>query len=467
MAKKPKTIKKNTSTLLPFDQYNQAIVSFSGGKDSLACVLHLLELGFPADRIELWHQAVDGKPGVAERFFDWPITEAYCRAAAEVLGVPLRFQWREQGFLGEMLKGELEETGPYALHSSVITAYFRIDDEGQVWTTRNYYNATLFDTVNAAEELLSSLPPEGTPVEQYFTQEDADKISEELKERQDAIKGDKGLTRKERDKKLEKADEWFVRKTGPLEMPPAERVQVTTPRPTAKIGFELHPGGLEAGAVGEASGGGAPGVRLQFPNPVADLRTRWCSANLKIDVAKIAITNDPIYDEGNFLFITGERRQESENRAHYAEIERHSATMKSGKRRVDHWRPVLDWDEQAVWDIVARWRIRPHPGYFLGWGRLSCLSCIFGDANQWASIKQVAPDLFHKILDYEHRFGKTVQEPGDVEYLASKGESFVPEDREFIQFALGEAITADYVRLADEEEWMLPAGAFKRTGGPL
>jgi 3'-phosphoadenosine 5'-phosphosulfate sulfotransferase (PAPS reductase)/FAD synthetase len=464
MAKK-KAPKKNTSTVLPFEEYDQAIVSFSGGKDSLACVLHLLEIGFPADRIELWHQAVDGRPGVAERFFDWPVTEAYCNATAKVLGIPIRYQWREHGFLGEMLKGEFEDEGPYALHSSVITAYFRIDEDGRHWTTRNYYNATLY--TSADEATRAPLPAPGSPVEQFFTQAEMDKIDEEFQKRKDEIAGDKELTRKERAKKREKAEEWYARKIGPLEMPPIDLVQVTSPRPTAKIGFELYPGGLDDGAVGSASGGGDPGVRLQFPNPSADLRSRWCSSNLKIDVAKIAITNDRTYDEGNFLFITGERRQESENRAHYAEIERHKATKKTGIRRVDHWRPVLDWDEQEVWDIIARARIRPHPGYYLGWGRLSCLSCIFGNPNQWASVKQIAPDLFERILQYEHRFGKTVQAGGDVEYLASEGSSHVSDDPGMMQLAMGEALGTEYVRLAEGEEWEMPSGAFKRTGGPL
>lgn len=61
-------------------------VGFSGGKDSIACVLHLLELGIPKDRIELWHHKIDppDKP-----FMDWPCTEAYCRAVAGALDIPL------------------------------------------------------------------------------------------------------------------------------------------------------------------------------------------------------------------------------------------------------------------------------------------------------------------------------------------------------------------------------------------
>lgn len=43
---------ENEIDLLSYDKY---IVSFSGGKDSTACFLYLLDHGIPLDRIELWH----------------------------------------------------------------------------------------------------------------------------------------------------------------------------------------------------------------------------------------------------------------------------------------------------------------------------------------------------------------------------------------------------------------------------
>ncbi len=68
-------------TRAQLDTYATIIVAFSGGKDSVACVLHLLELGVPRERIELWHHDVDGREG--STLMDWPVTRAYCRAFAD------------------------------------------------------------------------------------------------------------------------------------------------------------------------------------------------------------------------------------------------------------------------------------------------------------------------------------------------------------------------------------------------
>ena len=356
---KPKMIevKKDTSTLLSFDEYDLVIVSFSGGKDSLACVLNLLDLGVPKEKMELWHQAVDGRPGQDPRFFDWPCTESYCRAIAKGLGITFKLQWREGGFLGEMTKGD------------------------------------------------------------------------------------------------------------------------PSPRPTAPVGFEKSEGGLEHGDVEMTIPRGAPQTRMKFPAVAADLQTRWCSSVLKIDVAISAITNDPRFvrrpgmrgGKGKVLIVTGERRQESGPRSGYATVLEYGSTTLT--RRVDQWRSVLEWREEEVWDIIERYRVRPHPAYYLGWGRVSCFPCIFGSPNQWAAIKRLDPEQFKKILGYEHRFGHTIQAGEDIEARASRGKSFVPDDPENIRLAMTEDYPEELAIVPDDEDWKLPLGAYDQvdgnSGGPV
>jgi 3'-phosphoadenosine 5'-phosphosulfate sulfotransferase (PAPS reductase)/FAD synthetase len=108
---RPKYIGKNESEyerkiflpeLLPLEEYDQIVVLYSGGKDSTASYLKLIELGVPKEKIELWHHDIDG--GHPERRMDWPVTQAYVKAFAEAEGVKLRVSYRENGFFGEMYR---------------------------------------------------------------------------------------------------------------------------------------------------------------------------------------------------------------------------------------------------------------------------------------------------------------------------------------------------------------------------
>ena len=74
------------------NSYDRVVVAFSGGKDSLACLLHLIELGVARERIELWHHDIDGREG--SNLMDWPCTRDYCRKVASALGVSLYFSWK-------------------------------------------------------------------------------------------------------------------------------------------------------------------------------------------------------------------------------------------------------------------------------------------------------------------------------------------------------------------------------------
>jgi 3'-phosphoadenosine 5'-phosphosulfate sulfotransferase (PAPS reductase)/FAD synthetase len=101
------------------ESYSTIIVAFSGGKDSLACVLDLVDRGAPRDRIELWHHDVDGREG--SRLMDWPVTRDYCRRIAVASGLKLYFSWKVGGFEREMSRdgtatAPIAFEGPDGLH---------------------------------------------------------------------------------------------------------------------------------------------------------------------------------------------------------------------------------------------------------------------------------------------------------------------------------------------------------------
>ncbi len=224
---------------------------------------------------------------------------------------------------------------------------------------------------------------------------------------------------------------------------------------------------LPDGTFGTVGGKGKDGTRRMFPQVTSDLSVRWCSAYLKIDVCAAALRNDPRFAAAKVLLVTGERAEESRSRARYATCEVHKSSTQ--KRTVHQWRPVHAWDEKRVWDALCRHRIRPHPAYELGFGRVSCASCIFGGDGQWRTIRDLFPERFDKIAHHEEVFKKTIHRQLSVLQRASRGMPFIdvsdPATRRIVDLATRE----DYeerVVMGTDEVWTMPAGAFKDTGGP-
>lgn len=219
----------------------------------------------------------------------------------------------------------------------------------------------------------------------------------------------------------------------------------------------------------EVGGKGKRGTRGLFPQVSADLRTRWCSAYVKIDVMDRAICGQARFETGRTLVVTGERAEESSNRARYSTFEPHRADTRNGTRRarfIDHWRPVHGFSESDVWQAIKARGIVPHVAYLLGWGRLSCLSCIFGSANQWATIAAVFPSHFERVADREAASGKTIRRDSSVRDLARQGTPYETAlaRPDLVAVASGHEWTLPVI--VSPAVWTLPAGAFAESHGP-
>ncbi len=341
---KPKTPRPNSSELLPWLSYEKVIVMFSGGKDSIASVVALLEAGCPAHLIELWHQDVDGRQG-DRSYADWPVTRAYCEAFAKATGLPILFQWRVGGFRTEMFKSE-------ALSADI---------EGEM--------------------------PDGSVISLPFT--------------------------------------------------------------------------------------GDPDTRLAFPQQGGPV-TRWCSSSIKIEPANRVINHRwgrSTKFKGNLLVITGERREESPGRAVYPEIQKHATHTKTLKR-VDHWRPVVAWTEEQVWAALQRWGVQAHPAYHVGWSRVSCMTCVFNEGQEWSALRAIFPERYEEVVADEGHFPMTIHRERDVAGQITKVEDDgvkpvsdgVPAAT--IAQALGHRFNAADI-LVDPQSWVLPKGAYKGGGGPV
>ena len=317
--------------------YDRILVAYSGGKDSIACVLDLIDRGVDMRKIEIHHHDIDGH--TTDSFMDWPCTPAYCDAFTKHFRLKVYHSWRQGGFLREMM-------------------------------------------------------------------------------RQNQL--------------------------------------------TASVQFEC-PG---TSVLGQAGGvRGKPNTRRKFPQVSANLQTRWCSASLKIQVMDVVLANQERFRSGKTLVITGERAQESTARSKYKIFEPHRADLRDGKkyqRYIDHWRPVHAWTEERVWETMERYKILMHPAYRLGWGRLSCMTCIFGSANQWASVQQIDPDRFNRMADLEQEFGCTIHRKKTLAERVQDAKPYVDMNPLLVAASLSEG----YSMPITTNNWTLPNGAYGEQNGP-
>lgn len=298
------------------------LVAFSGGKDSVAMVLYLFELGIDPSRIELHHHIVDGKDNL---LFDWSCTTSYCQSFADAFNLPIIFSWRDGGIMREIFRYQEGLQDVY------------------------YYDNGLF-------RLLSR----------------------------------KGNS-----------------------------------------------------------------TRMKFPAVSADLRTRWCSSVVKIDVLSRVINHK--YKSGNYLVLTGERREESHSRNKYLEFEQYRSWTKS--RDIWQYRPVIDFKESDVWNLYKKYKVQPHPCYELGWSRCSCQMCIFSSANTWASIYQLNPEKVEKFISIENKINHTLYHKLSIWDKVKKGKSFI-RDKDLERWkseAIG--VFKSPILISD---FKLPTGAYSR-----
>jgi 3'-phosphoadenosine 5'-phosphosulfate sulfotransferase (PAPS reductase)/FAD synthetase len=235
---------------------------------------------------------------------------------------------------------------------------------------------------------------------------------------------------------------------------------------TAPICFEAPQPDGTVEVVQRGGEGGSESTRMAFPQVSANLSVRWCSAYLKIDQARCALRNQERFRNSRTLFVSGERAEESPGRATYAMFERDDTDARDSPklaRHIDRYRPVHRWSEADVWAIIERWGVNPHPSYRLGWSRCSCAGCIFNGADEYATLRQLNPPQFNKLVGFERRFGRTIKRNIDLESLANKGTAF-----EYSLADAAAALSPEFTELIllPAGQWKLPAGAYSKGGGP-
>lgn len=130
------------------------------------------------------------------------------------------------------------------------------------------------------------------------------------------------------------------------------------------------------------------------------------------------------------------------------------------------WRPVIDYSEIDVWEVLKRNRIAPHPCYRAGWNRCSCAMCIFSTPKLFAGIRELYPEDYELLRQDEKILGFTLDNKCNLDEFVGEAASCVYHgDIEAIRSLItGEFGVNDiYVK----GKWLYPAGAFHGAeGGP-
>lgn len=387
---------------LEIHSYDLYLVCFSGGKDSVALVLALLELGVPPDKIELHHQLVDGRK--SGYFFDYPCTKSYCRAFAKAFGLKLYLSWREGGFEGELTRKDAP-TG---------AACFETPDGTVVRVGGNGPNATC-----------EKYPAIGDPKKgRWCSTRLKSTVMTSLIINQERLQG--------------------IR----VAVISGERAEESRNRATY-TDFEPHDSD----------------PRINF------FRSKLKERKFTATLTTFLLADNPLYLKNPSNFEIGFHPPSVAEVFQMMQFYKKSPRSRTN-RHIDRIRLVHKWTKEQVWEIMARHKINPHPAYRLGKGRLSCVLCIFGNDDEWASARAIVPEQFKKAAYYERKFDHPIALKG----RGVKARPYFLEDRAQNGTPF-DAITLDLMlEIHDEDwehhypifidDWKLPAGAYGSDNGP-
>ena len=331
--------------LLPLEEYDLIVVLISGGKDSVACYLKLLELGVPKEKIEFWHHDIDG--GHPTRRMDWKCTQNYVKALADAEGVKLRVSYRVNGFFGEL----------YRIGAS----------EPIEWIDP--------DTGEIRQCKLSSNYLKCRELKEQATEE----MEELLKQYGYRMK--------------------FPAKTGDLSRRWCSAYLKICVADTVVSNLDR---------LGELEELGGKRHKFPAKGGTHSGRWCSGNLKAAVQDSVTANLEETKHDK-KILIVSGERRGESAGRSKYNEMEIHRTNATAKAHRVVHqWRCCIDYSEKDVWELLKRHHINPHPCYRIGWNRCSCMMCIFSTPRLFAGVKELFPDAYASLRHDEEVLGFTL-----------------------------------------------------------
>lgn len=156
-------------------------------------------------------------------------------------------------------------------------------------------------------------------------------------------------------------------------------------------------------------------TRIEARGKWPDAGNRYCTSEFKTGQVKRLATR--LVDEVRatsprqvrILNVLGLRADESPARRKRPAFQHYEPKTgwSNGKRWVDEWLPIHDWNVAQVWARITKSGLRHHWAYDLGMPRLSCRFCVFASKGALVLSAQQNPELAQRYVDAEARMGHT------------------------------------------------------------
>lgn len=131
------------------------------------------------------------------------------------------------------------------------------------------------------------------------------------------------------------------------------------------------------------------------------MKCRYCTSMGKhAPISKLIRNRHSFKEPARILMVSGERREESPQRAKLAEFEQ-DTELSAGHRQVFKYRPVLKLRKWEIWQKIRASGLKAHPAYALGNDRLSCALCVFANITDLKNGARARPDLAQRYLEIE------------------------------------------------------------------
>ncbi|MGO4695432.1 phosphoadenosine phosphosulfate reductase family protein [Paenibacillus sp. 2TAB26] len=159
--------------------------------------------------------------------------------------------------------------------------------------------------------------------------------------------------------------------------------------------------------------------RGMFP----DSKCRFCTSYMKRDVYAKWVRQ---FDDCKILLLTGERSEESTERAAKNVFQLHTSHAVGRKNRVVHWlKPIKDMLKSQVRQLAADHDIELHPCY--EWvSRCSCKFCIFNTCSELQQTSKLYPEDWEYLKQMEQDIGHTMKSKDGKSHSLS---AFIKEDQ--------------------------------------